>query len=70
MAKKERYESTDTCTCGYTCLDDLQVAVLIVKRFASLTNTLLTSAQSTEVLGSLGDSVAEKLLWQSMSKTV
>lgn len=43
------------------CLDHIQVAVLEVERLAGLTNTLLTSAQSTEVLGSLGDSVVEKL---------
>lgn len=37
--------------------DTVEDAVLVVKRLAHLSNTLLTSAKCTEVLGSLGDNV-------------
>ena len=51
-------------------LNHIQVAVLEVERLASLTGTLLTSAQGTEVLSSLGDSVVEELLGSNENMSV
>lgn len=44
---------------------NLQSTVLVGQSLTRLANTLLTSTESTEVLGSLGDSISEKLAYMS-----
>jgi hypothetical protein len=53
---------SEITTLDHELLDDsVESAALVVKWLAGLAYTLLTSAESTEVLSSLGDDVAKEL---------